>query len=159
MSEQDKARSQAMRAISREWMAARIVVIGGFIIAIGLGAYFAMIVRTNIVARRHAALADVQQSQAIENSQEETAKAGLELCTTALNHAKDFGIVPPFGQLASAEPKPTDVKGRYVCIAVTQVSKYTLAADALCRDLAKPACVMLHSVTQDDGTVLYKKQG
>jgi hypothetical protein len=155
MSEQD----QGMRAISREWMAARIVVIGGFIIAIGLGTYFAMIVRADIVARRHVALAEVQQGQAVENAQQQTAQAGLDLCTSALNHAKDFGIIPPFGQLASAEPKPSDVTGRYVCLAVTQVSKYTLAADLLCRDLKKPACVMLHSVTQDDGTVLYKKQG
>lgn len=146
-----------LRAISREWAAARIVIIGGFIIALGLGGYFAWIVRQNVVAHRQQVLAQVQQVQAYQNAQEQGQKAAEQLCQTALANAKTFGIVPQFGKLAIPLPQRTDVKGRYVCIAVSQVSKYTIAADAVCRNLANAQCVNVYSVTQDDGTVLFQR--
>jgi hypothetical protein len=34
-----------------------------------------------------------------------------------------------------------------------------IAADLVCRDLRDRRCVNLYSVTQDDGTVLYQRQG
>lgn len=148
---------QALRAISREYLMARIVIIGGLILALGVGGYYAYIIRADVMARRQAVLSQVQQVQAVQNAQEANAQAGEQLCTTALNNVKSFGIIPPFGGLASAVPRKTDVTGRYVCIAVTQVSKYTIAADLVCRNLKNAQCVSIFSVTQDDGAVLFQR--
>jgi hypothetical protein len=44
------------------------------------------------------------------------------------------------------------------CLAATQVSKYEIQADLLCRTLTNPNCMKLHSVKSDDGTVLYENK-
>jgi len=148
---------QGLRAISREYLAARIVIIGGLILAFGVGGYYAYVLRSEIMARRQVVMSEVQHNMAVQSAEEANAQAGEQLCTTALTNVKNFGVIPPFGQLASAEPRKTDVTGRYVCIAVTQVSKYTIAADLVCRNLKNAQCVNVFSVTQDDGTVLYQR--
>jgi len=87
------------------------------------------------------------------------AEAALALCTAALDTSKAYGIVPQFGKLASAGLQVTNVKGRYKCLASTDAARYVIAADLVCRDLRDRRCVNLYSVTQDDGTVLYQRQG
>ena len=153
MAEQDKN----LRAISREWMAARIVVIAGFILALGAGGYFAYEARQIVMANRHRVLAAVQAEQAQENAQETSDVEGEQLCKTALANAKNFGIVPTYGQLTAYTPKKSDVTGRYVCEAATTATKYVIAADLVCRKMDNAQCVNLFSITQSDGTVLYQR--
>jgi hypothetical protein len=152
------------RATAREWAAARIVVIGGFAIAIAVAGYFAWQRHEATVAARQAqaqqiaALAKAQQPRPAfkETTQDEKAKGAMLFCAMELVNAKNMGIVPSFGQLASPLPRKTDTQGRYACIAATQVSKYVIEADLVCRQVNDPKCVHLHSIKTDDGTVLYE---
>jgi hypothetical protein len=63
------------------------------------------------------------------------------------------------GKLLTQMPRATKVRGRYLCVAGTQVTRYVLAGDLMCRNLKDSRCVSLFSVTQDDGTILYQRQG
>ena len=152
------------RATAREWAAARIVMIGGFAIAVVVAGYFAW--------QRHADTLEAQQQQAQqiaalnqaqqprqpfkETTQDEKAKGAMMFCAMELVNAKNMGIVPSFGQLASPLPRKTDTEGRYACLAATEVSKYVIEADLVCRQVTDPKCVHLHSIKTDDGSVLYQ---
>jgi hypothetical protein len=139
-------------ALAREWLWARITIIGGFVIALAVAGYFAYRAHTEI-ANQEAAQQAAVQAQAQVN-----AKVTLQLCSLALSAAKNFGIVPAYGQLASPKVQKTDVQGRYVCLAATSVTKFLLAADLVCRNLDDPHCISLYSITQDDGTVLFQRK-
>ncbi len=147
-----------LRAISREWMAARIVVITGFVLALGAGGYFAWQAREMVTTHREHALADIKAQQALQDKDDANNQAGQDLCKTALANAKNFGIIAPFAQLTAYTPKESDVKGRYLCGAATGASKYAILADAICRNLKNSQCVALYSVTEGDGTVLYQRR-
>ncbi|HEY7976854.1 MAG TPA: hypothetical protein VID67_01565 [Rhizomicrobium sp.] len=152
------------RATAREWAAARIVLIGGFAIAIVVAGYFAWQRHVETVAAQQeqaqqmAALARAQQPRPAfkETTQDEKAKGAMLFCAMELVNAKNMGIVPQFGQLASPLPRRTATQGRYACIAATEVSKYVIEADLVCRQINDPKCVHLHSIKSDDGTVLYQ---
>jgi type II secretory pathway pseudopilin PulG len=152
-----------VRGTARDWFWARVVLIGGFVIAIAVAGYFAWQRHADIVAAQQqqaAALAQAaqQQQRPRESRADENAKAGMMFCAMELLNAKNMGIIPPFGQLASLSPKKTDKQGRYACTAATQVSKYEIQADLICRTLTDPKCVHLHSIKSDDGTVLYQSK-
>lgn len=147
------------KAISREWAAARIVLIVGFIAALGAGGYFAWAAREQVVSHREHALADIKAEQSLVNQEEANNQAGEELCKTALANAKNFGIVPQYAQLTAYTPRESEVKGRYICGAATTATKYAMLADALCRDLKNAQCVALYSVTDGEGAILYKRAG
>ncbi len=137
-----------------EWYASLITIIGGLLIANGIAAYLLWPRAENELAI---------SGQPIHRTAAETAKvnaeAALALCSAALNDAKAYGIVPQFGRLASPKLEVTQVRGRYKCLAATEAAKYVIATDLVCRDLRDRRCVVLYSVTQDDGTVLYQRQG
>jgi len=139
----------AQRALGREWLAARIVVIGGLIVAAVVVVFFGWIKPAYLTAPQ----LTPEQQQARANAQ-----AILDMCTTGVATAKAFGIVPSYGQLASLNVGRTDVQGRYVCVAATQAAKYLVAVELFCRNLKDRHCVSLYSVTQQDGTVLYQRQ-
>jgi len=144
-----------MRRLQFEWYAALATIIGGFIIAIAVAAYLTF---GGKAATQTAAVppsqAEIQKARAAAMAQ-----LGAELCGLELANAQTFGVVPNFGKLLTPQPRATDVRGRYVCVAGTQVTKYVLAGDLMCRNLKDSRCVSLFSVTQDDGTVLYQRQG
>jgi predicted negative regulator of RcsB-dependent stress response len=146
-------------ALSREWAAARIVIIVGFVLAAGAGGYYAWEARQSVTAQRQELLAGIKAEQAQQNAQEASDAAGEQLCKTALGNAQNFGIIPPYGQLTAYEPKKSDVKGRYVCAAATSESKYLIAADLVCNNLKNTQCVSLFSITEAGGTVLYQRHG
>jgi hypothetical protein len=130
-----------------EWRAALIVVVGGAIVALAYLGYIAW-------QAAHAPKPLNPEEQAKVSRQ-----VSLALCTAALEHAKAFGIVPPYGKLASPNLGVTRVKGRYVCVAATQIAQYVIIADLACRDLRQQRCVSLYSVVHQNGTVLYRRQG
>lgn len=147
-----------MIALKREWLAARIVLIGGFVLAIGLGAYAAYVWRTGIVHAREQAAAQLAAQENAAYAQQANALAGALLCKQALTNAQSFGIVPGYTKLTNDQPQPTSVTGRYACAAATDSSKFTITADLVCKDLKNPRCVPLYSVAQNGGEVLYQRQ-
>lgn len=146
MAVSDQERAQG--ALSREWLIARIVVIGGLIIAVGAIAYFGwiepMMLKRQELSRLH------DRAQALST-------AVTELCASGLTSAQNYGIVPPYGRLATNSVYTTNVQGRYVCVAATHATKYLVVIDLLCRNLKDRRCVSLYSVRQTDGTVLYQR--
>lgn len=144
-------------ALKREWLAARIVLIGGFTLAIAAGAYAGIVWRGKVLQARQQAAAAIAQEQAATAAEQANAGAGAQLCRTALANAQNFGIVPAFAKLVQANPAETKTTGRYLCAAATDSSRFTVAADLVCRDLKNPQCVPLYSVTQNGGAVLYQR--
>ncbi|HEX4081293.1 MAG TPA: hypothetical protein VHX61_20715 [Rhizomicrobium sp.] len=142
--------TDTQRALAREWLAARIIVIGGFAAALVAGLWFGVVYPDFIRPREQHALL-VQRVEKVLHDE-------AQVCTTALATAKNFGIVPQYGQLMNARLSPTDVPGRYVCLAATSAAKYILAVDLLCRDYGNVRCASLYNVSQSDGTVLYQRQ-
>jgi len=142
--------AQTQRALAREWLAIRIIVLGGFGVALVAGLWFGVIYPDFIQPREQHALL-VQRVEKLLHDE-------AQVCTTALATAKNFGIVPQYGQLMSTRLSPTDVSGRYVCLAATSAAKYILAIDLLCRDYKNVRCASLYNISQTDGTVLYQRQ-
>lgn len=140
----------AERALKFEWLAARVIVIGGFVVAIIAAIYFGVIVPRILEPRElHAKL--VTRVETI-------LKAEAQICSMALTSAKNFGIVPQYGRLVTAKLALTQVQGRYICVAATNAAKYFLSIDLVCRDLKSPRCTSLYNILQPDGTVLYQRQ-
>jgi hypothetical protein len=142
--------ADTQRALAREWLAVRIIVIGGFLVALAAGLWFGVIYPKYILPR--------EQRDFIASRINRLLNEEAQVCTLALGSAKNFGIVPQYGQLATSRLALTNVKGRFVCMAQTKVTKYLLAVDLQCRDLKTPRCVSLYNVSQTDGTVLYQRQ-
>lgn len=138
------------RALAREWLAMRVIVFGGFLVAIVAAIWFGIVVPKVIAPRE---LRETLTTQIRTLLTEEA-----QVCTTALASAKNFGIVPQYGQLGSAKLAQTNVQGRYACLAATHAAKYVLIVDLLCRNLKDSRCVSLYNISQSDGTVLYQRQ-
>ncbi len=129
------------RGLWWEWLAARIVFALGFGIPI---------IAILVVAFLYpAGMAPTGQTTA--------ASAGVEFCQATISVAQSYGIVPNFAK-ASGQPQPSDVRGRYVCSAATNTTKYQVAVDLLCRNLNDSRCYNLFNVTRDDGSVIYQRQ-
>jgi hypothetical protein len=150
-----------VRGTVREWFWARVILVGGFIVAIAVAGYFGW---QRYQATIRAQQQPAPQSQAAgqksshEAELEAKAKGAMMFCAMELLNAKNMGVVPSYGQLASPLPEKTAKTGRYACTAATQVTKYRIEANLVCRQLTNPACVQLHSITSDDGTVLYQSK-
>jgi hypothetical protein len=142
---------EEQRALSREWLVARIVVIGGCVVAVAAIVWFgwvrpAMLRQEAITAAQQLARTNIE--------------AANQMCRTGLTSAQTFGIVPPYGQLAGHNIYRTNIQGRYVCIAATHATRYLVAIDLLCRNTKDRRCVSLFSVTEANGTkgtVLYRR--
>lgn len=145
------------RRLVHEWYGALATVIGGFVIAIAVVAYFSFATKpatqTGKAAQPAQTISDTQKAQLTALVQ-----AGAEICGVDLANAQNFGVVPGYAKLTTLMPRKTDVRGRYVCIAATSVAQYLMASDLLCTNFKDPRCVSLFSVTQTDGTVLYQRQ-
>src|SRR6185437_10950686 len=106
-----------LRMTVREWKAARIVLIGGFIIAVAVAGYFAWTQHQQALAT---AAAQQAQEQAAEQAAAGPTKAqiaqaqarmGLAVCLrVAINAAAD-GIIPQYSKVDSRSPTPTKVQG------------------------------------------------
>jgi hypothetical protein len=148
-------RDTNLRGISREWLAARIVLLGGFVLAIAVAAYFTL--RPAPVVQQLPAAQTEDQAAAVLARKEANAKAAIMVCAMELLNAKNTGIVPSYGQLVGMLPRKTATRGRYACIAGTNVTHYVIEADLVCRNLLDSRCVALHEVKTSDGTLLYQR--
>jgi len=149
-------RDTNLRGIAREWLAARIIVLGGFVIAIAVAAYFTL--RPAPVTQQQPAAQTEQQAATTLARKTANAKAAIMVCAMELLNAKNFGIVPSYGQLVSMYPKKTATRGRYACTAGTNVARYVIAGDLVCHNLLDSRCVSLYEIKTGDGTLLYQRQ-
>jgi hypothetical protein len=82
--------------------------------------------------------------------------SGKAICTLALEHARDYGVVPNTATLANMEAKSTDVRNRRLCTAQAGGNDYSLTVDVTCKDMKKKDCVALYSVERADGLSTYQ---
>jgi hypothetical protein len=82
--------------------------------------------------------------------------SGKAICTAALEHARDYGVVPNTAALANMDAARTDVRNRRLCTAQAGGNKYNLTVDIACKDVKKKDCVALYSVARDDGLSTYQ---
>ncbi len=146
------------RATAREWLAAKIVVVGGLIAAIFVAGYFGW-QRYNAAQIQQASIpAQTQRQMTPQQHANFEANIGTLICAMELAGAKNLGVVPAYSQLANNVLRADGPRGRYSCVAATQVAQYKLAADLVCREINDLRCIRLFSVTRDDGVVIYKAQ-
>ncbi|HLY06042.1 MAG TPA: hypothetical protein VKR31_09865 [Rhizomicrobium sp.] len=138
------------RALAREWLAIRIIVLGGFLVAIVAAIWFGYVVPKVIAPNEFREKLTTQIRTLLTEE--------AQICGSALTNAKNFGIVPQYGRIASGKLAATNVQGRYACLAATHATRYILFVDLICRNLKDPHCVSLYNVSQTDGTVLYQRQ-
>jgi hypothetical protein len=139
------------QALSREWLAARIVFLGGFLIAIGVVGYFAY----------QQFFPPPQSLPTAVSGKEAAAKtlAAIEVsvCNTGLQNSKDLGIVPQYGVLGVKRLLATRTQGRYICVAATHAAQYLIMADLVCNDFSQSECVRVVRILEGNGTVLYQR--
>lgn len=142
-------------AIKREWLAARIVVIGGFAITIAFGAYAGLTWRAQLQhARTQAAIAKDQQAS---KEQQANLSAERAFCRALLSQTQKLGLVPNFAELTKPVPTATKKTGRYTCEASTGATNYAMTADLMCRNLKSATCVSLYEVALDGKTILFQR--
>jgi hypothetical protein len=152
------------RGTAREWFWARVVLIGGFAVAVAVAGYFGWERHAQTIAAQQQEAARLaatarQQPRTMTPEQaraDENKKLGMMICAMELVNAKNMGVIPPYGQLADTQPRATAKKNRLSCLAATEVNKYEIQADLLCRTLTSPQCMKLHSVKTADGTTLFE---
>lgn len=146
---------QKQRALKREWAAARIVVVGGIVIAIGVAGYFVWRARQEKLAEAPVVHATVVPQPKID--QKVVEQAELALCTVELDHAKDLGMVPQYGDLATPRALRGTVPRRFICEAKTNLTHYYISADLVCNQLTDPRCVSVYRIALKDGTLIYSR--
>ncbi len=142
------------RALKREWAAARIVVIGGFVAAIAVAGYFAYRERQASFSREQA---DAAQAVSAANDVKNLERIEAAVCMAELARAKDIGIVPQYSGLASPRFVWGNIPRRYVCEAATHLTQYFIAADLRCNNLADKRCVSIYRVALKDGRLVYSR--
>src|ERR1700689_555741 len=101
MSDSSVSRPGGQRGLSREWLVARIVVIGGCVIAVLAVVWFGWV------------QPGMQKREAIARIQEhnkDVAAAAAQLCRSGLGAAQNFGIVPTYAQLSGSKVYITNVR-------------------------------------------------
>lgn len=135
----------------REWIAARIVVIGGLALALGLVAFFAYRAHQQAVALQQAALPKKVDAKAL-------ARAELAVCSAELIAAKNIGILPSYAGLATGRLMRGNLPQRFICEAKTHLTSYFIDADLLCNNLGEARCVSVYRVASLQGQLLYSRR-
>jgi len=138
--------------LRREWAAARVVVIGGFVIAIAVAGYFAY---RQEQAQSPAGVPNAMTPHKVDAKL--LAQAELAVCSAELIQAKGIGIVPAYGQLATPRLVRGNAPERFICEAATSLTHYFIAADVLCNKLADARCVSVYRIALKDGTLVYQR--
>jgi hypothetical protein len=139
-----------VRALRREWLAARIMAVFAIVLLLALGAAAVMGWWQGPQPAPAAAIAPLPEAEARHAE-------GVAICTTALAVVQKLGLVPQFATLDGGDTKTTDVQGRYVCAARTDAAKYAVTFDLTCTSLGAAECIVPYSIVQDGSTVIYKR--
>jgi hypothetical protein len=140
-----------LHALKREWAAARLVVIGGLILAVCVAGYYVYRQRPRPNVPRQEVVATPRYDPKL------VARVEAAVCTAELLRAKDLGMVPQYGALATTRLLRANVPRRYICEAATHLTRYFISADLLCANIAEPRCVSVYRVALKDGTLIYAR--
>jgi hypothetical protein len=150
MSQDDKK----MGALKREWAAARIVIIGGFVVAIAVAGYFFYRARQEQIAAQQPVVHATVVAPKVDPKV--LARVELAVCSAELVHAIDLGVIPAYGQLASGQlVRAPD--NRFICEAKTHLTNYYISADVLCDKLSDARCVSIYRVATQDKQLIYSR--
>ena len=151
------ADTAGMVALNREWLAARIVFVAGFVIALAFVGWWSYAHRVVLDRFGNAVSAGPQDSMSEAVASGKTTKEGFAFCRLTIATGENFGVVPGTMRFAGG-PGKTDVQGRYICTGDDDANvRYAFTVDHLCQDLNNPNCVSLVSVVKADGTTLFKR--
>lgn len=81
---------------------------------------------------------------------------GGGICKVALEHARDYGVVPGDATLSSSSAKKTDTADRWLCTALADENTFNLTVDVTCKDPKNKDCVSLYNVARSDGMTTYQ---
>lgn len=150
-----------MRALKREWLAARImavlavVMVGGVAVLQIAGNFFgdapapAAVIPTEITPPA--------QVVAIAPSADARREEEIALCDAALAAVQGIGLLPSFATRDGDKAETTTVQGRYVCHAKTEAASYSIAFDLTCTRLGGDNCIDPYTVAQTGGNILYQR--
>jgi hypothetical protein len=142
-------------ALRREWAAARIVIIGGFVVAIAVAGYFAY---RQEQAMRAEALANAPHTVSPHKVDAKLlARVELAICSAELVQAQGIGIVPTYGQLATPRLVRANAPRRFICEAATHLTRYFISADILCNNLRDARCVSVFRIALKSGALVYQR--
>jgi len=133
-----------IKALQREWLAARIV--AALTVVLLIAAVVQVAIWPPTGATSPTAVSDADRRA-----------AAVALCSAALATTQGFGILPAYTKLASDLVQPSSVRGRYTCFAQTDAAKYQITFDLMCKDLGEAKCLNLYSVTQDGTGAIYQR--
>ncbi|HEX2592141.1 MAG TPA: hypothetical protein VHL34_11635 [Rhizomicrobium sp.] len=156
------AEGPALEKLKTEWLAAQIVFVAGFVLAIAFYGWWGYSHRPMAALVADAGSVDAgdvqaQMDQVVGSG--ETSKEGFMLCRLAIGTAQNFGVVPNTLKYAGG-PATTSTAGRYVCAAEDKGGvRYLLTLDLMCKNMEDMRCANLATVTKADGTVVYHRQG
>jgi len=157
MDEQDKG----LRATTREWRTAMIVLPAAALLTLGALAYpvlFGLAPATSDALDSGPA-AQPPPPVATPTSERPDPQAGATICRTALADAENFGVLPAAAKPSgNGQPKPEGPRGRYACAADSDGVNYRIAVDLICERFDSQNCVALYSITDAKGAVLYRRQ-
>ncbi len=144
-----------IRALRREWLAARLMAALGALLLLAVVAVIVMTEMSGTVAPP--ATAPTATAPAPDTREARRAE-DIALCDAALGAAQSVGLVPGFAARDGDAAAPGDAQGRYVCRARTDAAKYTIAFDLACTHLGDAKCIVLYRIAQDGGGVLYQRR-
>lgn len=85
----------------------------------------------------------------------------IAICTAEIARAKDLGMIPTYGGLASPNMIQANVPRRFICEAQTHLTHYFVSADLLCENIRvtvqDPRCISVFRVALKDGTLIYSR--
>jgi hypothetical protein len=138
-----------MRALRREWWAARIVgTLGAVLLIVVLGSVAVM--KMSGPARAPAPTSPIDTAAARRAED-------IALCDAALAATQDLKLLPAYARRDGDTAGTTAVQGRYVCHARTEAAKYTITFDLGCTDLSQAGCIGLYTIEQQGGGVIYQR--
>lgn len=148
------------RALAREWAAARIVVLGGLVLALAVAGYFAF---QQWRAERAAEQAQAVHAGVVQPKLDAKTVRAIEVavCRAEIEHAKELTVVPSYAVLGSPNLVRTKIDGRFICEARTHLTQYFVSADFLCAKLGDvvrdPRCISVYRVMLPDGRLVYSR--
>lgn len=158
-----------MPALRRDWLGARIVgSIGLLVLVVAVASLAASLWPATppapvaaVVSTPPPAAAPAPSDTVVvptTSAADARRQENVALCSAALGTAQQQGILPAFAALASEETQNTDVQGRYICLAKTDASRYSIDFDLTCTNLSQGNCISLYLVSQAGGGVLYQRK-
>ena len=140
---------------AREWLAARIVIIGGFIVAIAVAGYLVYRGRQQQLAQQPVVHATVVRPKV---DPKVLARVELAVCTAELLRAKDLGAIPSYSEVSNGKLlRAGDAPRRFICEAQTHLTKYFISADLLCENFADPRCISVFRVANKEQQLIYAR--